>query len=59
MWEEGVIEYLADEEEGEKVQVCEIARKIEKMVEETKMELEQEPQDQNIDLVPRLSEVAP
>lgn len=48
-----------DEEEGEQVQVQELAQQIEHMVEETGMDLEQEPQDQDTNLMLRASEVVP
>lgn len=41
------------------MQVHEHAQQIEYMVEATNMELEQEPQHQDIDLMPRTSKVAP
>ena len=45
-------EQLANEEEGEQVQVWEIAQQIEQMVEAIYMELEQEPQDQDVGFNP-------
>lgn len=48
-----------NEEEGEKVQVQELAQQIEQIVEATKMELEQEPQDQDIDIMLSLLEISP
>ena len=41
------------------MQVQELAQQVENMVEALDMELEQEPQDQDIDLMPRAYEVAP
>lgn len=53
------LEQPVEEEQGEQVQVRELAQQNEQMVEVTDMELEQEPQDQETDLMPRASEAAP
>ena len=52
-------EQPADEEEGEQVQVRELAQQFEQLFEVTNMEMEQELKDQDIDLMPRASKVAP
>lgn len=41
------------------MQVRELSQQVEQMVEATNMEMEHEPQDQDIDLIPRAFEVAP
>ena len=52
-------EQLAAEEEGEKMQDRDLAQQIQQLIEVMDMELGQEPQDQDIDIMPKAPEVNP
>ena len=52
-------EQPVDDEQGEQVQVWELAQQVEQLVEETNMETKQELEDQGINLMSRRSEFIP